>query len=177
MSVSMVASAHVDAIVHAAMVGTGPACDRVQLLDDSDGLVRLGRDRLPTEMGRMLLRANAEAMAMAMAERYEMKDLSNPADGGTRPIEYLQYLEQADRHEYNMLGDYRRYSVGEVLRAIDGYAYQVYEYAPAVEGEVSRFLDAVERVLMRRTPEYLHAETRSIEDRVVLPVGSLIEEI
>ena len=93
MSAYMHDPAHIDALVTGALRYAGASLSwRV----NGEWVTLTPHDRSHAQrVGKMLLRENAESMAY----RYDMKDLDNDADGGTRPVEYLEYLSWADEYE------------------------------------------------------------------------------
>lgn len=115
-----------------------------------------------TDVGRMLLRENAESMAY----RYDMKNPDNPADGGTRPIEYLGYLDTADHYVYSRHDTgkpWRMLPVVAVLQAIDSLEYQSCEHPEWRDSEARAFLGAARGVLIPCLPGYDDADAWSIE--------------
>lgn len=153
MSAYMHDTAHVDAIIHGA-------------LTVADGrYVRYGNPARaladnPTEAGRVLLLENAESMAY----RYNMKDLDNTADGGTRPIEYLGYVEQANGYEYDAEKPRRHYTAAELLVALHSLEYQSCERPDFTDSAAHGLIRSIERALIQHVPGYAAADTWSITD-------------
>lgn len=153
MSAFMHDNAHVDAIIHGAMT-----YGRTQGIYFGNPTHALTDN--PTEAGRVLLRENAESMAY----RYNMKDLDNEADGGTRAIEYLGYVEQAEGYEYDASKPHKTYSAGEVLMALHSFEYQACERPEFEQSDAHALIRGIERALIRSWREYSSAETWAICD-------------
>lgn len=171
MSAFMHDSAHIDALVHAAFrfsrfglswerkasVGSGMTYEQLKSYD-YDGATRIGR---------MLLVENAESVA----HRYNMKDLDNDADDGTRPIEYLGYLDQADSYSYNIddtRKPWRTLPAVAILKALASYEYQSCEHPGWSESEARSFCDSLRHELIGALPGYDAADTWCIYDHEVV---------
>lgn len=152
MSAFMHSTAHVDAIIHGALSAARGAIYYSNPAHDV-------RDN-PTEAGRVLMRENAESMAF----RYNMKDLDNDADGGTRPIEYLGYVEQAEGYEYDPHKPRKVYSIGELLLALDSLEYQSCEHPEWAESAAHGLCQSIRNTLIQALPEYASAQTWAIYD-------------
>lgn len=157
MSAFMHETVHIDALIHAGLVhardgfgwaipGTDPA--RFGSLTTATA----------TEAGRVLLRENVESMA----HLYDMKDMDNPADGGTRSIEYLGYLAQADEYEYRSNAARKEYTPVELLQALAGYEDQAFERPEWGQSEAKALCAALRLVLIRALPGYEAADTWAI---------------
>jgi hypothetical protein len=163
MSAYMHDPAHIDTLVHAALRFSSSG-----LTWQSGPNLSLDWQRLKaydydaaTRIGKILLRENAESMAY----RYNMKDLDNDADGGTRSIEYLGYLALADEYKYSINDNGKPWRVlpaVAILKAIDSYEYQSCEHPEWKESEARHFCDALRHSLIERLPGYEQAETWSI---------------
>jgi hypothetical protein len=152
MSAFMHDNAHVDAIIHgiltyATLGGVRYGNPSRYVADD------------PTEAGRVLLLENAESMAY----RYNMKDIDNPADGGTRPIEYLGYVEQAEGYVYDPRKPRKHYSAGEILLALHSLEYQSCERPEFEQTVAHQLIRSAERALICAMPDYAHAQTWTID--------------
>lgn len=147
-------SAHVDAIIHAALT-----------LTDVARYIRYGNPAWtladnPTRAGQVLLRENAESMAY----RYNMKDMDNDADGGTRPVEYLGYLAQADDYAYDARKPRKLYTVPQILVALHSLEYQSCERPEFRQTEAHDLIRSIEGALIRAIPGYAAAGTWCIYD-------------
>lgn len=176
MSAFMHDSAHVDALVHAALRFPRHALTWTIPGDDVESPVIPGLMIRPfrslnafdreaaTRIGRILLRENAESMAY----RYNMKDLDNEADDGTRPIEYLSYLSQADGYDYNDAEagitpmPWRFLPAVAILKALSSYEYQSCEHPEWATSEAKSFCDALRDALIGALPGYQDADTWTI---------------
>ena len=158
MSAFMHSTAHVDAIIHGAIELTD-----AQYIYFGNPTQTLQNQ--PTQAGQLLMRENAESMAY----RYNMKDLDNTADDGTRPIEYLGYLEQAEGYEYKPDTDARHksYSVPEILVALHSLEYQSCEHPEFEASDAHKLIRAIERALIAKIPGYSGASTWAIYDEEV----------
>ena len=144
--------AHIDAVIHGALTLANSA--RITFGNPTQRL-----DYDPTRAGGILLMENAESMAY----RYNMKDLDNTADGGTRSIEYLEYLEQANGYEYKPGAPRKAYTVPEILLALHSLEYQSCERPEFEQSEAHGLIRSIERALICAIPGYSAAETWSIE--------------
>lgn len=145
--------AHVDTIIHGVLTLT----DARYVMFGNPGWAV---SQKPTEAGRVLLRENAESMAY----RYNMKDLDNDADGGTRPIEYLGYVEEAEGYEYDPSKPRKAYTAPEVMLALHSLEYQSCERPEFKESDAHKLIRAMESALIRAMPGYAAADTWAIYD-------------
>lgn len=151
MSAFMHDTAHIDALVHA---GLTLSKYPIYYGNPSKSLTA----GTATEVGRMLLRENAESMAY----RYNMKDLDNPADDGTRPVEYLGYLAQADAYTYSAAARHPRFTAVQMLMALDSYEYQSCEHPEWEASEAHQFCQRLRSALIGALPGYDEAGTWTI---------------
>lgn len=157
MSAFMHDSAHIDAMIHA---GRTFARDGLGWKIPGQNPERFGKldADTATATGQMLLRENAESVAY----RYNMKDLDNPADGGTRSIEYLGYLAQADEYKYDPRAARKEFSPVEIMNATDSYEYQSCEHPEWETSEARAFCRTLKDAAIRALPGYLAADTWAI---------------
>lgn len=151
MSAFMHTSNHITAIIR----GIYTHCDPATVLFHNHTRT-LASD--PTTVGRTLLRANADSVA----HLYGMTDLDNPADGGTRPLEYLEYLHQADTYEYDRTSPQPERTPEEILMALHSLEYQSCETPTWYESDAYAIIRAMQKALIQALPGYAEANTWSI---------------
>lgn len=158
MSAFMHGIPHIDAIIHGMMTYAGSWSVNYRRSENPADTTSATLD--PTEAGRVLMRENAESMAY----RYNMKDPDNPADGGTRFIEYLGYVELADSFEYDASKSHKSYTAGEILFALHSLEYQSCERPEFRDSAAHGLIRAIERVLIESMREYASANTWTISE-------------
>lgn len=149
---------HTNTHVNAILGGLIAHRDSAPMQWKFDGAWKTLAEESATAVGQMLLRENAESMAY----RYSMKDLDSDADGGTRPLEYLEYLEQADRFVFTHHA--RTLTPLEGLRALNSFGYNACEHPEWEGSEAAAFINAAIHFLVLRLPGFWDADTSFIDD-------------
>lgn len=120
-----------------------------------------------TAIGQMLMHENAESVASL----YDMKNLESSADGGTRPMMYLEYLERAASYVFTPRAS-RRLSPIAAIKAIDSYEYQSCEHEGWETSEARAFVQQLTRYLITLTPEYAQADSWRLSEPATTAVES-----
>lgn len=149
-------SAHIDALIHGAV--TFPGRDLYWRGKDAGEMQNLNTREAATRAGRMLLLENARSVG----HLYNMTDLDNPADDGTRPVEYLGYLAQADEYTYDPDDTgkpWRLLPPVALLKALKSYEYQACEHPEWEASEARSFCTALREALCCALPGYEAADS------------------